>query len=164
MRLHKPLILKLCLVGLGLAMAVALPVRAMDDPHADGNNGVKVTTLVSSDQSWNGAQLPPYPSGQPVVTVLRITIPAGVALPKHHHPMISTGVLLKGRLKVVTESGQTLVMAPGDGLIEVVNRIHYGQSLGPEPAEILVIYAGVQGMPTTVLAAPIKPGPARPGL
>ena len=156
--MRKPLTPQLGWILLGLATAMPLPLRAMEDPHAAGHKGVTVTTLVRSDRSWNGTQLPPYPSGQPEVTVLRIRIPAGVALPQHLHPVINAGVLLKGRLNVITDRGQTIVLAAGDGLIEVVNQLHSGRSLGPGPAEILVVYAGVKGLPTTVEDAPAKPG------
>ena len=156
--MRKPLNPQLGWILLGLATAMPLPLRAMEDPHAAGHQGVTVTTLVRSDRSWNGTQLPPYPSGQPEVTVLRIRIPAGVALPQHLHPVINAGVLLKGRLKVITDRGQTKVLAAGDGLIEVVNQLHAGRSLGPGPAEIVVVYAGVKGLPNTVEDAPAKPG------
>ena len=156
--MRKPLTPQLGWILLGLATAMPLPLRAMEDPHAAGHKGVTVTTLVRSDRSWNGTQLPPYPSGQPEVTVLRIRIPAGVALPQHLHPMINAGVLLKGRLKVITDRGQTKVLAAGDGVIEVVNQLHAGRSLGPGPAEIVVVYAGVKGLPNTVEDAPARPG------
>ena len=156
--MRNPLTPQLGWILLGLATAMPLPLRAMEDPHAAGHKGVTVTTLVRSDRSWNGTQLPPYPSGQPEVTVLRIRIPAGVALPQHLHPVINAGMLLKGRLKVITDRGQTKVLAAGDGLIEVVNQLHAGRSLGPGPAEIVVVYAGVKGLPNTVEDAPARPG------
>lgn len=156
--MRNPLTPQLGWILLGLATAMPLPLRAMEDPHAAGHKGVTVTTLVRSDRSWNGTQLPPYPSGQPEVTVLRIRIPAGVALPQHLHPVINAGMLLKGRLKVITDRGQTKVLTAGDGLIEVVNQLHAGRSLGPGPAEIVVVYAGVKGLPNTVEDAPARPG------
>ena len=104
--MRNPLTPQLGWILLGLATAMPLPMRAMEDPHAAGQKGVTVTTLVRSDRSWNGTQLPPYPSGQPEVSVLRIRIPAGVALPQHHHPVINAGVLVKGRLKVITDRGK----------------------------------------------------------
>lgn len=39
--------------------------------------GVTVRTLVQSTQASNGTRLPAYSSGQPEVTVLRITMPPG---------------------------------------------------------------------------------------
>ncbi|MFZ9570494.1 MAG: hypothetical protein ACO28M_11705 [Vulcanococcus sp.] len=45
-----------------------------------------------------------------------------------------------------------------DALIELVNRVHRGKSLGPEPAVIVVVYAGAEGLPTTVLDPGQSPG------
>ena len=33
--------------------------------------------LVVSSQAWTGQKLPPYPSGQPEISILKITIPPG---------------------------------------------------------------------------------------
>jgi hypothetical protein len=39
----------------------------------------------------------------------------------------------------------------GQGLIEMVNQPHYGTNSGTEPAEIVLVYAGVKDQPITVL-------------
>jgi quercetin dioxygenase-like cupin family protein len=106
--------------------------------------------LVKSTQSWDGSLLPPYPEGQPEVTILKITIPAGTKIPLHQHPYINAGVLLKGELTVVTKTGDTLIMTAGDPIVEIVNKWHMGQNSGDIPAEIIVFYAGIQGQPITV--------------
>jgi hypothetical protein len=71
------------------------------------------------------------------VTILQITIPNGVRLPLPHHPVINAGVLLE--------------LKPDDPIVEMVNAAHFGESLGPGPATIVVIYAGLEGQPVTVL-------------
>jgi quercetin dioxygenase-like cupin family protein len=81
--------------------------------------------------------------------VLRITIPAGVRLHRHLHPVINAGVLLQGHLRVHTDDGFTLDLMPGQALVESVNRVHYGESLGPDPAVIVVVYVGQAGLPIT---------------
>lgn len=110
-----------------------------------------VTKLVRSAQSWDGELLPAYPSGQPEVTILRISIPAGTKLEMHHHPVINAGVLISGQLTVVTEAGKTLQLQAGDPIVEVVNTRHYGINQGREPAEIIVFYAGVVDTPITII-------------
>lgn len=105
----------------------------------------RVETIVQSSQSWNGSSLPMYPSGKPVVTILKITIPPGVSLPVHQHHVINAGVLLEGELTVHTEAGDTLHMKQGDPIVEVVNQWHHGVNEGTVPAVILVFYAGAQG-------------------
>lgn len=88
--------------------------------------------------------------GQPEVTILKITIAPGVSLPEHKHPYMNAGVLMSGRLLVKTESGKSLQMEAGDSLSEVVDTWHYGSNNGDVPAEILVVYSGIEGQPVTV--------------
>jgi quercetin dioxygenase-like cupin family protein len=106
--------------------------------------------LVKSTRSWDGSQLPKYPEGQPEVTILKITIPAGATIPLHQHPYINAGVLIKGELTVLTQTGDKLIMTAGDQIVEVVNKWHKGQNSGDIPAEIIVFYAGIEGQPITV--------------
>jgi quercetin dioxygenase-like cupin family protein len=111
-----------------------------------------VQELVKSSRSWDGAWLPPYPAGQPEITIRRITIPAGARLEMHEHPVINAGVLLHGQLTVVTADGKTLSLQEGEPNIEVVKTAHYGINRGDQPAEILVVYAGATGLLSTVTA------------
>lgn len=110
-------------------------------------DGVTSEVLVKSTKSWNGAPLPAWPAGQPEITIARIRVEPGVKLPMHDHPVIIAGVLLSGSLTVATEDGQTLKLGPGDPIVEVVNTWHYGANEGTEPTEIIVFYAGSEGMP-----------------
>jgi len=109
-----------------------------------------VKELVKTAQSWDGDFLPAYPQGQPEVTMLRISIPAGTQLDTHRHPVINAGVLISGQLTVVTTDGKTLHLKAGDPIVEVVNTLHYGINQGKVPAEIIVFYAGVTDTPITV--------------
>ena len=110
-----------------------------------------VNKLVKTTQSWNGVPLPAYPEGQPEVTILRISIPAGARLEMHRHPVINAGVLLSGQLTVVTADGKTLHLKAGDPIVEVVNTLHHGMNEGNVPAEIIVFYAGSLDGPITVV-------------
>lgn len=111
---------------------------------------LEVEVLAKTTHSWNGDILPAYQEGQPQVTVLRITIPAGMQLPLHKHPVMNAGVLLKGELTVVTENKDTYYMKTGDSIVELVNKWHYGKNEGDEAAEIIVFYAGTQDQPITI--------------
>ncbi len=57
---------------------------------------IKIEQVLQTTQSWDGSQYTSYPTGQPQVTVLRITIPPNTTLPWHHHPMINVGYVLSG--------------------------------------------------------------------
>jgi quercetin dioxygenase-like cupin family protein len=110
-----------------------------------------VKELVKSTRSWNGELLPAYPQGQPEISILRISIPAGTRLDTHIHPVINAGVLISGQLTVVTTDGKTLHLKAGDPIVEVVDTLHYGINPGEIPAEIIVFYCGVVGSPITVV-------------
>ena len=115
---------------------------------------VVVTKLVQSKTSWDGKPLPAYPTTQPEITILRISIAPGARLPLHHHPVINAGVLLTGQLKVETVSGAVLHLKAGDPIVETVNMAHYGVNDGTLPADIIVVYAGTVDQPITVVENP----------
>jgi quercetin dioxygenase-like cupin family protein len=110
----------------------------------------EVVTLAETTKSWNGDDLPNYPEGKPKITVLKITIPPHFKLSVHKHLVINAGVLIKGKLTVVDENKNTLHLKAGDALVEMVNKYHYGINEGNKPAEIIVFYAGAEGIPITV--------------
>lgn len=134
-----------------LVFTLLLTLTIPNISRAD-DGGIKVDVLKKTTEMWDGEALPVYPEGQPEVTILKITIAPGQQLPVHKHPYINAGILLRGQLTVVvTETGQTHHLKAGDTLVELVDKWHYGQNDGTEPAEILVIYAGIEGQPVTVL-------------
>lgn len=139
------------MIGLGISLSLGFGITAARADGVPPPTAVRVETLVRTTRSWNGGTLPSYGPGQTQVTILRITIPPGVRLPLHHHPVINAGVLLEGRLRVVANDGRVLELKPGDPIVEMVNAAHYGESLGPVPATIVVVYAGLEGQPVTVL-------------
>lgn len=112
---------------------------------------IQVVKLAETTKSWNGDVLPKYPEGHPKITVLKITIPPKTTLHKHYHPVINSGILLKGALKVVDVDGNVLILKAGDVIVELVNKIHYGVNEGNKPAEIVVFYAGTEDLPITVI-------------
>lgn len=111
---------------------------------------IQSEVVTRSGASWDGTVLPEYPRGNPEITILRIRIPPGVALPMHKHPVINAGVLLTGQLTVVSEEGATLHLKAGDSIVELVNKWHYGRNDGDTTAEIVVFYAGTVGATITV--------------
>lgn len=111
---------------------------------------IEVVKLVETSKSWNGDDLPNYPAGKPKITVLKITIPPKTKLHKHYHPVIISGIILKGELKVVDINNQILILKEGDVIVELVNKIHFGINEGKKPVEIVVFYAGTTGLPITV--------------
>jgi len=116
------------------------------DMHDEQHSGAyKTETLAKSSKAWDGSPLPEYLRGTPEVAVLKITIAPGQQLPMHKHPVINAGVILSGELTVFTEDNKTLHLKPGEALIELVGKWHYGKNEGKVPVEIVVFYASVVG-------------------
>lgn len=111
---------------------------------------VVVQELVKSTTSWDGSILPPYPRGQPEITIKRVIIPVGGRLEPHRHPVINAGVLVRGRLTVQATNGKRVEVNAGEPLVELVDTAHYGCNTGAEPAEIIVIYAGITNQPVMI--------------
>ncbi|OPY72247.1 MAG: Cupin domain protein [Syntrophorhabdus sp. PtaU1.Bin050] len=132
-----------------LIFAVCFALLLSTNAWAADTHGLSVDVLSKTGVSWDGRSLPEYGSGKPEVTILKIRIPAGSELPLHKHSVINAGVLLSGELTVITEDNKILHLKPGESIVEVVNTWHYGKNEGNTPAEIIVFYAGVPGMPIT---------------
>ena len=113
---------------------------------------IESTMLLETTTSWNGDALPEFPEGRPKVSIVKVTIPPGAKLPKHIHPVITTGMITKGELTVTDADNNTVTIREGDVLVEVSNTIHFGENTGNGPAEIIVFYIGDEATPTTVLA------------
>lgn len=108
--------------------------------------------LLETNQSWNGKPYTHYPTGQPQLTTLRLTIAPHTALPWHTHPIPNVVYVLSGSLTLHDQaSGKTLVVHQGQAVGESVDDVHRGES-GDEPTVLLITYAGTPGIPTSVPA------------
>ncbi|MAJ32109.1 MAG: cupin [Flavobacteriaceae bacterium] len=109
---------------------------------------VKAETIVETSTAWNGTsyRIPNDPS----VLVLKIKIPAKDTLAWHQHPYFNVDYLLKGKLKVETQKGETLMMKAGESLVELNEQWHRGINVGQEDIEILVFYLKHKDVPITM--------------
>jgi quercetin dioxygenase-like cupin family protein len=113
--------------------------------------------LLQSTQSWNGKPYEHYPTGQPQLTTIRLTIAPHTALPWHTHPFPNVVYVLSGTLTLHDKAtGKTQVVHQGQAVGESVDDVHRGES-GNEPAVLLITYAGTPGVPTSVPAQGEKP-------
>ncbi len=113
---------------------------------------IQITTILETTKSWNGTVLPKFTDAQPKVTISKVVIPPMAKLPKHLHPVITTGMLIKGELTVTDSNNQQITIKAGDVLVEVTNGIHFGENTGNVSAEIMVFYIGPEDSPTTVIS------------
>ena len=105
--------------------------------------------LLETNTSWDGGDLA-YPTGKARVTSVMLHIEPGEKPPFHCHPVPTMGYLLRGTLEVETERGDTRRFEQGSSVVEVMNTLHRGQAVDG-PVDIIVFYAGAEGIPTTVL-------------
>ena len=106
-----------------------------------------VTRVAETASSWDGAPLPAYPAGRPQVTILRATIPPHATLPRHTHAVVNAGVILRGELTVVSDNGTERTFRAGEGIVELVGTVHYGENRGDGETEMVMFYAGTEGVP-----------------
>lgn len=115
------------------------------------DKALDITLLTRTDKSWDGKHLPDYPSGQPQITVLKVIIPPQGKFPVHKHPFITVAVLLKGEITVYLEDGsKKKTLRPGEVDTEVISTWYSGINEGTDPAELIVFYAGIKGMPIMI--------------
>jgi quercetin dioxygenase-like cupin family protein len=113
--------------------------------------------LLQTTESWNGKPYTHYPTGQPQLTTLKVTIAPHAALPWHTHPVPNSVYVLSGTLTLHDrDSGKTLVIHQGQAVGESVDDVHRGES-GNEAAVLLITYAGTPGVPTSIPAKGEKP-------
>jgi quercetin dioxygenase-like cupin family protein len=125
------------------ALFAAQPAFALEQSAS-----VKVTKLMQTPSSWNGAPLA-YPSGQAEITGMLIEIAPGAETGWHLHSVPSFGYILEGELEVSLKDGAVKRLAAGQALAEVVNTLHNGRNVGRGPVKLVVFYAGAVGSTLT---------------
>lgn len=137
---------KAILIGL-LIVAGSSICSAQQSNKEKQKSEVKIEKLTETSSSWDGTALPEYPKGKPLITILRYTFPPHVQLDQHYHYVINCAVVLKGELTIVTENGQEKTFRAGEALVEMIGTFHHGENRGNVPVEVLVFYAGKEGIP-----------------
>jgi quercetin dioxygenase-like cupin family protein len=113
--------------------------------------------VLETTKSWNGTRYTQYPTGQPELTTIKLTLAPHTALPWHTHPFPNSVYVLSGTLTLRDrDDGETLVVHQGQAVGESVDVVHRGES-GDEPTVLLITYAGTRGVPTSIPAKGEKP-------
>ena len=137
-------------IPLLLAAASFTPLLAQNAPLKVQPGQREV--LLQTDKSWNGKQYTHYPAGQVQLTTLKVTLAPHTALPWHTHPFPNVVYVLSGTLTLHDKaSGKTLVVHQGQAVGESVDDVHRGEA-GDQPAVLIITYAGVPGVPTSIPA------------
>jgi len=107
-----------------------------------------VEPLLQSSTSWDGGEIS-YPKGKAEVTAMKLTLAENEDVPFHCHPVPTFGYIASGAVEVVTKNGDKTILREGDVAIEVMNTVHKGIAI-EGPLEIIVFYAGAEGIKTTL--------------
>ncbi|MDX1692884.1 MAG: cupin domain-containing protein [Ketobacteraceae bacterium] len=105
--------------------------------------------ILQTGTAWDGGKIA-YPDGDPEVTAIILRLDKEQISKFHCHPVPTLGYVLKGTVEVETREGKTVRLSEGDAAVEVMRTLHRGKAVDG-PVEILVFYAGAEGIPTTVL-------------
>jgi Uncharacterized conserved protein, contains double-stranded beta-helix domain len=117
---------------------------------------VKVTQLLKTTQTWNGAPIK-YPEGQAEITGVMIEIAPGGETNWHEHPVPSFGMVLEGTLEVSLTDGRKRLIKAGEAIAEVVATAHNGRNVGTTPLKLIAFYAGAVDKSLTVPRPDAKP-------
>ena len=117
---------------------------------------VKVTPLLKTTQSWNGAPIK-YPEGQAEISALMIEIAPGGETNWHEHPVPSFGMRLEGTLEISLPDGKKKLMKAGEALAEVIATPHNGRNVGSTPVKLVVFYAGAVDKKLTIPRPDARP-------
>jgi quercetin dioxygenase-like cupin family protein len=116
-------------------------------PNLFASTKPQVQEILRSPSSWDGTTYKAYPSGQPEVTLLKISIPANTALDWHSHPMPNVAYVVSGELTLEARNSELKrTLRAGDAIAEMADRQHRGVT-GDLPVELIVFYAGAEGLP-----------------
>lgn len=112
--------------------------------------GVQTEVLSKATASWDGGTYKAYPSGQPEITILKITIAPHTVMKWHSHSVVSAGYILSGDLTIEKKNGTKQHFVAGQAVTESVDAIHRGIS-GDKPTVLIVFYAGAVGIPLSTI-------------
>ena len=139
-------------IALTAIIAAASLSNVYAQAGADKVEPAQREVLLQADHSWNGKPYTQYSKGRPELTMLKVTLAPHTVLPWHTHPFPNAGYVLSGTLTLHDKaSGKTRVVHQGEAFAESVDDVHRGEA-GDEPAVLLITYAGIPGVPTSIPA------------
>jgi quercetin dioxygenase-like cupin family protein len=108
---------------------------------------MQIHTLLQSSSSWDGQAYESYPSGQPELSVLKVTLAPHAQMEWHKHPMPSAAYVVSGELTIERkQDGKKQQFLAGQAIAETVDTLHRGVA-GNEPVVLIVFYAGNTSLP-----------------
>lgn len=136
-------------VAISALLSFPLSCDDSDDelPKSEYSDKIESVTLLKTTKSWDGTLYASYPTGQPEISVLKISVPPNKALDWHKHPIINAAYVEKGEIQIERKAdGKTQWVRKGEVLPEMVNIAHRGKT-GNKGATLIVFYSGATDIP-----------------
>ncbi len=130
--------------------ATVAPEQPAKDKAVGYDNKIKVSPLLISSTTADGAPIVYPKTDNPEVRILMIDIPPGTETGWHKHPMPCYGYIVSGSITVELENGTKNKFEAGQALAEVVNTLHNGKNTGTETTRILMVVTGAKDVPSAV--------------
>ena len=129
-----------------------LLAAALSTVMAQQSSGpVQMETLTQTTKSWDGTPYKAYPTGQPQISVVKVTLAPHTTMKWHKHPVPNAAYVLSGEVTVETKDGVKKHFVAGETVPETVDTVHRGVS-GDQPTVLIVFYAGTPGVPLSQAA------------
>jgi quercetin dioxygenase-like cupin family protein len=113
---------------------------------AASSSPVQFETLTKTTSAWDSTPYKAYPTGQPQISIVKVTIAPHTVMKWHSHPMPNAGYILSGDLTVEKKDGTKRHFVAGQAITETVDSVHRGIT-GAKPAVLIVFYPGTPGLP-----------------
>jgi quercetin dioxygenase-like cupin family protein len=139
---------KILVVGLLASSLSVLSAQQSSGP-------VQFEPLMQSTNSWDGTPYKAYPTGQPQLSVVKVTLAPHKTMKWHTHAVPNAGYVLSGEVTVESKDGAKKHFTAGQVIPETVDIVHRGVS-GDQPTVLIVFYAGTPGVPLSQPAGDAK--------
>jgi quercetin dioxygenase-like cupin family protein len=153
------------LCGLVLVWGSSSPITLAQQATPEAAAPVAITSEVLGRAA-------PVAVDNPELALGRVTVMPGAVLPVHHHPGTQVGVVVQGELTYTVFTGEiewylgddttvepqtigpgeTVVVRPGDALVESPGSIHQGRNSGAGPLVIYLSTLFPMGAPRAIVA------------
>jgi len=116
---------------------------------------IQFETLSQTSKSWDGTTYKAYPTGQPQLSVLKVTLAPHTTMKWHTHPVPNAAYVLSGEITAETKDGTKKHFVAGEVIPEMVDTVHRGVT-ADQPVVLIVFYAGTPGVPLSQPAGDAK--------
>ncbi|WP_310621886.1 cupin domain-containing protein [Flexibacterium corallicola] len=143
--------MKTHLLPVGLGAALMLAVSATQISAHENDLYGKTTILLDKATKNNIGQPLAYRSDFPAaITSMIVPLEPGQKIRKHLHVVPVYAYVLEGEITLTYEGDKTRTYKQGEAFLEATNTWHYGVNNGKEPARILAVFLGAEGLPNAI--------------